>query len=1688
MAFDASALERWYRDDELCSECGSSVVSLNGEHAGEVSEYWGGERRMHIYRVGKDAYDSMWEQSRNQAIVLLGQSGAGKSRNAHQLLSLFHQQPGASGKAQEVGELLRKSAQLLDSFGHAATEGNVDASRHGRAFKLFYSKSSRELSGCSVSPFLLERSRITSQPEGERNFHIFYQMQRFLEVASGPERDEYSRAWRLDGPFQYLQGGWAEPKTPDALEKETSAVAAVFTKEHQAEAMGSTMQALHALFEDDTIADAILNTTAGLLHLGQVNIQPDQYNEEYAVDLVEDESGMPADERIKIAAQLLQLDPDLLTSALTQNSVMIRGRKRDAQVNVEVARRNRDTMAILIYQTVFDKLVAGINQKLGGTGLDSSTHACLSVVDMFGFSQTHDGAAASFEQFCFNVCNEQLQERFVAVAIDSEKATLESELQESIDLGGWEGYDYQVLGITKGCAEPKKGSFASTYFEPDKNVLGLVDRVCSDLKSTLDAKQQDLVSDLRNLMESQQGKRRPLVDPVSIDASQGFRVQHYAGGVDYNLDRWAESNASHLQLSVEVDTCLRQSSDIHILGPAFGSTKSGSTNTFTANTFTLATQFSSQLSELSTLLRDSSPKFVYCIRVNSSPGNFDSALVSHQIEYSGLAQQMLLANSGPAVRIPQPEFVSKYVPGIIYHMASNQASGGFGVLDQPEIAQMSLQEAVHAFNQAEGVEHLKVGRTMVLGAAQETVARLQQFREAYQHRMRIDLQIWSANKTEGTRQLMRERILEHVRRKREQRLANAAASAKGGGGKPAATTCCLALVGEYDDVMDNSGSQEAFKAQFRADLARQLGIPVSRIKLTALSPGSIVVDFTIDGEDGDAIKERIRQLAEQQAQAIPGTDRFILGGYDVDGTQSIVAMQADPTALAHRVKYSEADSQLRDLVLKLEKRVFSRRDSCSGPMAPRLEKLEEHVLEHIGDQNDTLLSRAKLVEKAWRQQQAAIHEMPGEQAGGGDLKKKGQPGSHAQVNLSTMLFDLCANGSTGQIACFIRKHLAKHYNESPGEKLLPTDCLMIAIYSLQLENVNFLLHSGLVDPTVPGNVPLRPVGSVAHALPDFDPFEQETGLLTEVTVRFQGSADTFTASLNDTILLIKQRIHKLRADSGKQTVPLQAMLLTCDKQPMGDEQRLHDFCDANGCVIKLSKRPGQFSDDFVPFRKVPDYRRIGDDKLRTDEGMLPYDLVREMYRLSSKAQQKADIEACEFLLEWFKPDEHKQGFELMKPDMDLVVAKLALESENMFDDNRHVYEDFDDAIFELFETLDPDNDGRIKPEVLLELMEDLGHDYTLQELEPIIPIHDINLNVFRVLMTSIYMRALNRWCPVVDAVNLILDPSAVAQFKSDLHLKDPAQQHAEHKIEAVLLEIGIDTRTNDAKNHIAWVAADDSARVPGSPGKLPFGDFCLLATRLIVKSRGGACFRFYTACMYKLNACYESHTFLFFKYLLLVIFCILTLVCCFMACEERNTDGVSFMRMINNWETVPLIDATFKAAVDGVDPACDTGWEAAPSISWPGSSAGPCACPATSAYSSTTGACSSAQELGGCATVAGANAVSTVTTTSGIGTICFLRGGQPCATWINGAYDERPMLEATGSTCPSTHTRCGTGAYYCSPEDAANGVCAVTETNGMCQTSGITCPIRRLKVITGLANYDATYTCLLYTSPSPRDS
>ena len=133
----------------------------------------------HLWAIAEGAYRNMLANKKDNAMLITGESGAGKTENTKKVITYLAMVATGSGKKVEkkvsLEDQIVATNPILESYGNAKTARNDNSSRFGKFIRIHFTTSGK-LAGCDIVSYLLEKSRITEQQAVERSYHIFYQL------------------------------------------------------------------------------------------------------------------------------------------------------------------------------------------------------------------------------------------------------------------------------------------------------------------------------------------------------------------------------------------------------------------------------------------------------------------------------------------------------------------------------------------------------------------------------------------------------------------------------------------------------------------------------------------------------------------------------------------------------------------------------------------------------------------------------------------------------------------------------------------------------------------------------------------------------------------------------------------------------------------------------------------------------------------------------------------------------------------------------------------------------------------------------------------------------------------------------------------------------------------------------------------------------------------------------------------------------------------------------------------------------------------------------------------------------------------------------------------------------------------------------------------------------------------------
>ncbi|XP_072245262.1 unconventional myosin-If isoform X2 [Leuresthes tenuis] len=503
---------------------------------------------------------------------------------------------GGGSKVQHVKDIILQSNPLLEAFGNAKTVRNNNSSRFGKYFEIQFSRGG-EPDGGKISNFLLEKSRVVSQNESERNFHIYYQL---IEGANTQQKEGLG----LMTPDYYCylnqSGTYKVDGTNDS-------------KDFQ-----ETMEAMQVIGIPGDIQAQVLQIIAGILHLGNISfIEAGNYGQVESTDL------------LAFPAYLLGIDPNRLQDKLTSRKMDSKWGGKSESINVtlnqEQATYTRDALAKALYARLFDYLVEAINKAIQKPHEEFS----IGVLDIYGFEIFQKNG---FEQFCINFVNEKLQQIFIELTL---KAEQEEYVQEGIK---WTAIEYFNNKIVCDLIENKLNP---------PGIMSVLDDVCA----TMHAKGEGADGTLLQKLQAAVGTHEHF-----NSWNSGFVIHHYAGKVSYDINGFCERNRDVLFPDLIE---LMQSSEFGFICSLFpenlNTDKKGRPTTASSKIKRQANELVNTLMKCTPhYIRCIKPN------ETKRPKDWEESRVKHQVEYLGLRENIRVRRAGFAYRRVFNKFIMRY--------------------------------------------------------------------------------------------------------------------------------------------------------------------------------------------------------------------------------------------------------------------------------------------------------------------------------------------------------------------------------------------------------------------------------------------------------------------------------------------------------------------------------------------------------------------------------------------------------------------------------------------------------------------------------------------------------------------------------------------------------------------------------------------------------------------------------------------------------------------------------------------------------------------------------------------------------------------------------------------------------------------------------------------------------------------
>jgi myosin-5 len=631
------AIKLRYAQKEIYTYSGIVLIATNpfarvdSLYVPQMVQVYAGKQRAsqapHLFAIAEEAYTDMLRDSRNQTVVVSGESGAGKTVSAKYIMRYFATRgaPGQPSKGtksradaiSETEEQILATNPVMEAFGNAKTTRNDNSSRFGKYIEIMFNKDT-DIIGARIRTYLLERSRLVFQPLKERNYHIFYQL---VAGATPQEREELGLLNVEE--FDYLNQG--NDPVIDGVDDAAEYVA--------------TKKSMTTINISEATQKEIFRILAALLHIGNIKITATRT-----------ESSLSATEpALAQACHILGIDPANFAKWTVKKQLITRGERITSNLTQQQATVVRDSVAKFIYSSLFDWLVETINHGLATEEVLQRLNTFIGVLDIYGFEHF---AKNSFEQFCINYANEKLQQEFNQHVFKLEQ---EEYMREQID---WTFIDFSDNQPCIDLIEGKLG-ILSLLDEESRLPMGSDEQFVNKLHHHFAADKQKFYKKPRF------GKSAFTVCHYALDVtyeSDGFIDKNRDTVPDEQMEVLKNSSNSFLVQVLEVASAVREKDSAQTASKTVAPGGGRRVGVAVNRKPTLGGIFKSSLIELMQTINSTDAHYIRCIKPNEAKESwkFEGPMVLSQLRACGVLETVRISTAGYPTRWTYEEFALRY--------------------------------------------------------------------------------------------------------------------------------------------------------------------------------------------------------------------------------------------------------------------------------------------------------------------------------------------------------------------------------------------------------------------------------------------------------------------------------------------------------------------------------------------------------------------------------------------------------------------------------------------------------------------------------------------------------------------------------------------------------------------------------------------------------------------------------------------------------------------------------------------------------------------------------------------------------------------------------------------------------------------------------------------------------------------
>ncbi|GAA5924955.1 uncharacterized protein JCM15063_005776 [Sporobolomyces koalae] len=518
------------------------------DRAYRVRQGRGGELTLpHAYDLACRAYVAMRRTGETQSIVYSGLSGAGSSMQQQLFTAQILRLSSSTKKDTKIADQVAALSTLLTSFGSAKTVQTPSSTRHASLLELHFAADGR-LAAAKLLAYGLDKTRFSKLAREERTFHAFYQL------LAGASKDEKEQLGLFEDITEYrLLAKSACYRLPPGTPHSDDSIA-----------FDELRAAFKTLAFKPRHVASIFRILAAILVLGNLEFAEHPAD---AYDFQSEPAWVENREDLDHAASLLGTSSEELERVLTNRVRWARKEMTATILRAEGADQQRDSLMNALYSILFAFIVETANHKLfpGDEAIAALQEAGGSSILQFsqpGFSNRAIGRPGSgllvralngYDDFTANYASELANFWLAEHEFDGDNGIAARAQEDGVRLpdvlpaDGSARVELLRGGRIGGKADRKPGG-----------LLGGLAKTCSSLRKGTkpDVADEELLRGMRDHFSSHPAF---ISTPGGPGARSAFGIQHFAGSVTYDSNRFVETDSDNLD--PDVVAMLRASSD-----------------------------------------------------------------------------------------------------------------------------------------------------------------------------------------------------------------------------------------------------------------------------------------------------------------------------------------------------------------------------------------------------------------------------------------------------------------------------------------------------------------------------------------------------------------------------------------------------------------------------------------------------------------------------------------------------------------------------------------------------------------------------------------------------------------------------------------------------------------------------------------------------------------------------------------------------------------------------------------------------------------------------------------------------------------------------------------------------------------------------------------------------------------------